>query len=142
MANQKISLMPAAGPLDGTELAEIVQGGVNKKVPTASLAQTPVYETVGPAAGTITDFALPGTQDYVYDIDTSLGDIEIDGIIAERDGQRVIFGNIGANNLRLGVNLGTAANRIRANGADPLLILPGDCLAIRYVEVVLRWIVA
>lgn len=32
MANKKISELPTATSLDGTELYEIVQGGVNKKV--------------------------------------------------------------------------------------------------------------
>lgn len=137
----KISLMPAAGPLDGTELAEIVQGGVNKKVTTASLAQTPIHETLAPAAGTITDFVLPGTQDYVYDIDTSLGDVEIDGTVAERDGQKVTYCNTGANLLKIGINLGTAMNRVRANGAGPIVILQNDALTFQYIEDILRWIV-
>lgn len=141
MANQKISTLPAAGPLDGTELMEVVQGGVNKKVPTGSVAQTPVHEVLAPAAGTITDFALPGTQNYIYDIDTTAGDVEIDGTVAQRDGQTVIYCNTGANLLKLGINLGTAANRLRANGAGPLVILPDDALTIQYVEAVLRWIV-
>lgn len=142
MANQKITTMPAAGPLDGTELAEIVQGGVNKKVTTASLLQTSQYETTAPAAGTITDFALPGTQNYVYDIDTTAGDIEIDGTVAQRDGQKVTYCNTGANLLKIGINLGTAANRVRANGAGPIVILQNDALTIQYVETILRWIVA
>ena len=141
MANQKITTMPAAGPLDGTELAEIVQGGVNKKVPTASLAQTPVHESIAPAAGTITDFALPGTQNYVYDIDTTPGDVEIDGTVAQRDGQTVTYCNTGANLLKIGINLGTAANRLRANGVGPLMVLQNDALTIQYVEALLRWIV-
>lgn len=141
MANQKITTMPAAGPLDGTELMEVVQGGVNKKVTTASVVQAPVHASVGPAAGTITDFALPGTQNYVYDIDTSAGDIEIDGTVAERDGQTVTYCNTGANLLKLGINVGTAANRLRANGAGPLIVPPNDALTIQYVEAILRWII-
>jgi len=137
----KISLMPAAGPLDGTELMEVVQGGVNKKVPTASVGQTPVYETLTPGAGTITDFALPGTQDYIYDIDTTAGDVEIDGTVAERDGQKVTYCNTGANNLKIGIDIGTAVNRVRANGAGPLIVLQNDNLTIQYVEGILRWIV-
>lgn len=138
--SQKISLMAAASTLDGTELMEVVQGGINKKVTTNALVQTPQYETIAPAAGTQVDFALPGTADYVYDVDTTAGDFEIDGIIAERDGQRVTWSNTGANNLRLGVNVGTAANRIRAN-AGPLGILQNDSLTTQYCEAILRWLV-
>lgn len=140
MANQKISGMPAANPLDGTELMEVVQGGVNKHTTTSSVMQTSVHETLEPAAGTITDFALPGTQNYVYDIDTTAGNVLINGIVAQRDGQEVTFGNTGANQLQLGVGAGSLGNEIRAN-AGPLGILPNDNLTIRYVEAILRWIV-
>jgi hypothetical protein len=141
MASQKISTMAAATvPLDGTELLEVVQGGVNKKVTSAQLVQTATYETTAPAAGVYADFALPGHGDYVYDVDTTAGDVEIDGVVAQRDGQRVTWSNTGANNLKLGVNLGTAANRIRAN-AGPLLMLQNDSYTIQYCEAILRWLV-
>lgn len=140
MSNQKISTMPPANPLDGTELVEVVQGGVNKKAPVSSINQTPVWETIEPAAGTITDFALPGPQNYIYDIDTTLGDVEIDGVEAQRDGQEVTYCNVGPNRLKLGVALGSAGNQIRAN-AGPLAILRNDNLTIRYVEAILQWIV-
>lgn len=141
MANQKISSMPPATvPLDGTELMEIVQGGVNKKVTTNSVKQTAQYETTNALLGVVTDFVLPGSGDYVYDVDTTAGDVEIDGIVAQRDGQRVTWSNTGANRLKLGVNVGTAANRIRAN-AGPLLMLQNDSYTIEFCQAISRWLV-
>jgi hypothetical protein len=37
MASEKISALPSAGPLDGTELVPIVQGGANVKVSVRTL---------------------------------------------------------------------------------------------------------
>lgn len=141
MASQKISgLAPATVPLAGSELLELVQAGVNKKVPASSLVNTAIFSNPAIAIGVTTDYALPGTGDYNIDVDTTLGDIEVDGVVSQRDGQRVTWSNTGANNLKLGVNLGTAANRIRAN-AGPLTIAPNDSLTIEYCQSVSRWLV-
>lgn len=64
MADQKISAMPAAATLDGTEITPIVQGGINKQVTTANyvsqvLDVNPVLTTQG---GTnITSYILGDT---------------------------------------------------------------------------------
>jgi len=64
MADQKISAMPSAGTLDGTEITPIVQTGVNKQVTTANyvsqvLDVNPVKTTQG---GTnITSYTLGDT---------------------------------------------------------------------------------
>lgn len=142
MANQKITTLPAAaGPLTGPELLEIVVGGVNSKVTATVLRGTALYQPEAPGAGTITDLVLPGSGDYILDYDTSGGDIEVDGVISQRDGQEVTFLNGGANLLKLGVNISaTPAHRVRAN-AGPLTALQNDCIKITYVQTISRWIV-
>lgn len=50
MANKKISALPTASALDGSELSEIVQGGVNKKVTTQEIADLAI-------AGGATDYS-------------------------------------------------------------------------------------
>lgn len=71
MADQKISAMPAASTLDGTELTPIVQAGVNKQITTAEyvsevLDVNPVLTTQG---GTdITSYTLGDTL-YASDTD-------------------------------------------------------------------------
>lgn len=64
MADQKISAMPSAATLDGTELTPIVQTGVNKQVTTANyvsqvLDVNPVLETQGGTS--ITSYTLGDT---------------------------------------------------------------------------------
>lgn len=64
MADTKISLMPSAATLDGTEITPIVQGGVNKQVTTADyvsevLDVNPVLETQGGTS--LTSYTLGDT---------------------------------------------------------------------------------
>lgn len=103
------------------------------------ISSVPLYSTSAPGAGTHTDNVLSGPSDYVLDIDTTTGNVELDGFVAQRDGQTLVICNIGANVLNLGVNLGAAANRIRASGG-PLTILQNDSLTIRYVSAISRWV--
>jgi len=142
MANQKISTLPAAVALVGSELIELVQGGANVKASIDFLKQASItkYALSGLTTGTYTDNALPGLYDYAIDYDTTTGDIELDGWVAQRDGQIVTHSNIGANLLKIGVNLGAAANRLRAN-AGPLVVLQNDSLTMQYIAAISRWIV-
>jgi hypothetical protein len=145
MADGRISKMPpAAIPFQGNELLEVVQNGVNCKAPSSALNQTKIYDSQAPtAAGTITDFILPGSGDYMYDIDTTIGNIEIDGIVPQRDGQRVTFGNIGINNLYFGVGSahGAAGHQIRSNNG-PLLVLTNDCMSFEFCQALGYWVVS
>lgn len=64
MADQKISAMPAAATLDGTEITPIVQAGVNKQVTTANyVAQVLNVNPVLPTQGgtNITSYTLGDT---------------------------------------------------------------------------------
>lgn len=44
MTKKKISQLPIASALDGTELVEIVQGGVNKKTTTGAVTGVRIYD--------------------------------------------------------------------------------------------------
>lgn len=103
------------------------------------ISSIPLLSASSPVAGTSSNNVLPGPSDYFLDINTAAGAIELDGFIAQRDGQRLVISNVGVNVLSIGVNLGTAANRLRAN-AGPLGILPNDSLAIQYVSALSRWV--
>jgi hypothetical protein len=134
---------PAVVPFQGNEILEVVQGGVNCKAPASALNQTPTYSPYEPsAAGTITNFVLPGPGNYLIDVDTAIGNIEIDGIIPQRDGQSIVFGNAGINNLSFGVGSahGSAGNQLRAN-SGPIVVLPGDTLSIRIYQALGYWVV-
>lgn len=104
------------------------------------ISSVPLLSTSAPTVGTHTDNVLPGPSDYFLDVDTSAGVITLNGFVAQRDGQLLTVSNTGANNLNIGVNVGTAANRVRAN-AGPLTILQNDSLTIQYVLALLRWVV-
>lgn len=69
MADQKISAMPSAATLDGTEITPIVQTGVNKQVTTANyVAQVLNVNPVLPSQGGTGATSLTG---YVYGNGTS-----------------------------------------------------------------------
>lgn len=104
------------------------------------ISSTPILSASAPTAGTHTDNVLAGPSDFFLDVDTTAGAIELDGFVAQRDGQRLVISNTGVNALDLGVNLGTAANRLRAN-SGPLGILQNDSVTIQYCTALLRWIV-
>jgi hypothetical protein len=143
MANQKISTLPSASlPLSGAELAELVQGGANVKVTIASLLAlvVPTYELIAPAAGTYNDVALPGVGDYIIDVDTTLGPVTYNSFVPQRDGQRVTWSCVGANNLSFAALTGpTAANQIRQSA--PLSIVDGDSFTIQYSNGAAKWLV-
>lgn len=143
MPNQKISLMPAAGPLSGAELVELVQGGSNVKGTTgalASLATTPQYVALAPAAGTYNDVVLPGALDYIYDINTTAGNVIYTGFVAQRDGQRLTFSRTGANALSFTALAGSgAANQIRTSGS--LGVAQNDSITFQYSAGAGKWLV-
>lgn len=133
MADQKISTLSPATALTGAELIEAVQGGNNVKVAMSAVLALPSFATQAPAAGTITDMALPGQADYVYDIDTTAGNVVIASVIPERDGQRVTYSNIGPNLLQIEFFAGSVGNQIRGSGGNATLE-EDDSLTIQYCQ--------
>jgi hypothetical protein len=141
MANQKISTLPAATALAGSELLELVQAGVNTKSSIDFFKKATIVKhvvVVPVASGTLTDVVLPGDYDYIIDYDTTVGQIEIDGTVAQRDGQRVTYCCTGANQLVIGANLGTAANQVRMNGS--ITLQQNDSFSEMYVGAISRWV--
>lgn len=104
-------------------------------------AGDPLYATLAPAAGQIDDLVLPGASDYALDIDTSLGNVDISGLVAQRNGQTLYISNTGANLLGfLANNAGSAAaNRIRA--ATDLAAVQNQTLTIRWFSGLDRWLI-
>jgi hypothetical protein len=121
VGSQKITGLAPAGPITGAELFEAVQSGNNVKVALSAIISVPVYATEAPAGGTYTDVVLPSASDLIYDVDTTAGNIIINGIVAQRDGQRVTWSSIGANLLQFGYLAGSLGNQIRASGGNATL---------------------
>jgi hypothetical protein len=142
MANQKISTLPAAGALMGTELIELVQAGVNVKGTVATLiaVSVPGYALIAPAAGTYNDVVLPGASDFIIDVNTTAGIINYTGWVAQRDGQRVTYSCVGANNLNFQPLTGSAAgNQLRMSG--PTGLVDGDSITFQYSNGAGKWLV-
>lgn len=145
MANQKITQLAPAIAFTGSELMELVQAGVNVKasldfIHKYSIAKYELFAPGGP--GVYPDIALPGDYDYIFDVDTTAGQITLDSFISQRDRQRVTLCCIGSGGalLVIGGAAGTAANRIRQSA--PTNLSQQDSITIQYVADVSRWIVA
>lgn len=67
MADTKVSTLPPAGVLDGTELVPIVQGGVSKQTTVAAISAYDIVKTVAAAASNSTT-----TPAAVTDLNASL----------------------------------------------------------------------
>jgi hypothetical protein len=97
------------------------------------------YATSEPAAGIHNNFAI-GAGVGRYDIDTTLGNVELTGIVAGTDGQLLIVTNIGANILQLdSLNAGSlSANRMRLPG-NMVLVQNNAQLLCYYGDSVNKW---
>lgn len=103
------------------------------------VSSTPILSASMPTAGTHADNVLPGPSDFLFDINTSLGNITLNGFVAQRDGQRLVISNVGANALNIGFLAGTAANQVRASGGQ-ITLLQNDSITIQYCLALSRWI--
>lgn len=103
-------------------------------------AGDPLTATIAPAAGALNNLALPGGSDYALDIDTTAGNIDITGLVAQRNGQKLFVSNTGANLLQfLANNAGSAAaNRIRA--ATDLALVQNQTLTLEWFAGINRWL--
>jgi hypothetical protein len=96
------------------------------------LSTKALYKTLVAAAGATNNLALPSASDLVYDINTAAGVANFTGAIAQRDGQRVTFCNVGVNNLTFNaLNSGSSgANQFR---------LPSDLALVQYQSLTLQY---
>lgn len=101
------------------------------------ISSVPLYSSSAPSAGTHADNTLAGPSDFVLDIDTTAGAITLNGFVNQRDGQKLVISNIGANALTIGL-AGTAANQVRISSA--ITLLQNDSITIQYVAAVSRWV--
>jgi hypothetical protein len=88
-----------------------------------------------PTAGTHADNVLSGASDFLLDISTAAGAITLNGFVAQRDGQRIIISNTGANALTVGALAGTAGNQVRMSSA--ITLLQNDSITIQYCKALL-----
>lgn len=108
--------------------------------PTGWAADDPLFSASAPAAGTINNLVLPGASDFALDIDTTLGDVDITGFVAQRNGQTLYVSNTGPNLLQFLVdNVGSvAANRVR--GPSDLGVVQNQTQTIKWFSGLSRWL--
>ena len=88
------------------------------------------------------DVVLPGPSDYVIDVDTSAGAINYTGFVAQRDGQRLTFTNVGTGSNLLTLNAingsSSTANQIRL--AADAGIVHNQSFSIQYSQGATKWL--
>jgi hypothetical protein len=100
----------------------------------------PMYATLAPAAGVYNNVVLPGASDFAIDVDTTAGNVDYGGFVAQRNGQRIILSNTGGNLLQvLALAAGsTVDNRIR--NATDLALVQNQSLTIQYFTGLDLWL--
>lgn len=102
------------------------------------------YISVTPSAGIHANFAPAGFSPTVgrLDIDTSAGNVELTGLVAEADGQLLNVSNIGPNALILDpLNAGSvAANQFRLPGQMYISPQYDSILLCYYAGAINKWV--
>jgi hypothetical protein len=132
----------ASATVPGRVWVNWLDGNVNDPdaVDTGWAASDPLAATIAPAAGVLNNLALPGASDFALDIDTTAGNIDLTGIVAQRNGQKLFVSNTGANLLQfLALNAGSAvANRFRA--ATDLAVVQNQTLTLEWFSGLNKWL--
>lgn len=97
------------------------------------VSSIPLLSASSPTAGTHADNVLPGPSDFLLDINTAAGNITLNAFVAQRDGQRLVISNTGANALNIGILVGTAGNQVRGSGSQ-ITVLQNDSVTLQYCK--------
>lgn len=105
------------------------------------LSTVPLYHDDTTLLGAENNYVLPGYSDYTLDIDTTAGNVNITGFLAQRHNQTLYISNIGVNALTINaLNGGSlAANQLRAVG--DFVLGQYATLTIRYSSGAGKWLV-
>lgn len=102
------------------------------------ISSTPILSASSPTIGTHADNVLAGPSDFFLDINTAAGAITLNGFVAQRDGQKLVITNTGANALVIGALAGTAANQVRMSSS--ITLLQNDSISLQYCTALLKWV--
>lgn len=137
--NKGAVVVDATNPLQRWTSAIAANTADPAVTPADWISSTALHSSSAPSAGTHTDNTLAGPSDFIVDVDTTAGNVTLNGFVAQRDGQKITVCNTGANLLVLGFLAGTAANQIRANGSN-ITILQNDSFTFQYCAAISRWV--
>ena len=107
--------------------------------PTNWVSSRPLYSAAA-LSGT-NNVVLPGASDFYIDVDTTAGNITYTGFVAQRDGQRVTFSNVGANLLTLAALSGSSTGPRQIRAATDLSLIQNQSLTIQYSTGLGKWLV-
>lgn len=138
----KVGARLASASLPGRVWVNTIDSNTNNPdvVDAGWAAEDPLTATSAPSAGTIDNLTLPGASDYALDIDTTDGDIDITGFIAQRNGQKLFLSNTGANLLRVMANNGGSATANQVRAATDLGVVQNQTMALQYFSGLSRWL--
>lgn len=136
--------LPGSRHLVDSAQIKIVDGGAGGTLQfqlAGSIVEYTDLQTLIPAAGTSDNVVIDDLVGFV-DVDTAAGDINITGIVALFDGQKLWISNIGVNILALqSLNGGSSPeNQFRMN--SDLSLLQNMTVQIRYSQAIGKWLVA
>lgn len=109
-------------------------------IETGWAAGDPLYATSAPAAGTFHNVVLPGASNYALDVNTAAGNVVHTGFIAQRNGQRLVISNTGANLYQVDALTGSAANNQVRGIPGGLTIVQNQTLTLEYVATLNKWL--
>lgn len=106
------------------------------------ISSVPLYASSAPSAGTYPDNVLLGPSDYILDYDCTAGNINLNGFVAQRDGQELVIRkkDATANVLTVAALVGSAGNQVQYF-ADSGLAQQYSYVTIRFNETLNAWVV-
>lgn len=105
------------------------------------VSDTPLALVIVPSAGTYHNYVLPGPSDYAVDVDTSAGVVNFGGFVAQRDGQRLIISDHGANLLQLLALAGGSATQNQIRAPSDLTAVQNQTISIQYFAGITKWLI-
>lgn len=132
----------ASSAVAGRTWANILDGNVNDPDvdPTGWAASDIQHATSAPAAGVFNDVVLPGASDFALDIDTTAGDVTHTGFVAQRNGQKLVLSNTGANLYTVDTLTGSAANNQVRGIPGGLTLVQNQTVTLQYVATLNKWL--
>lgn len=138
----KFTQLPAAGALDGTEIAALVKDGVSVQSPVSAFATLALF---GPEASLIT---AAGNNNNVnissarlLVVDTSAGNAVITGFQNGGSGRPLLVVNNGANDIVLSEQDANSIASNRIFGPPLFTVPPESSQMLIYSTIIERWII-
>ena len=138
----KFTQLPAAGALDGDEIAALVKNGVSVQSPVSAFATLALFSpeaSLVAAAGNNNNINI-GTARILV-VDTSLGAAALTGFQLGGTGRPLLIVNDGANDLTLPAEDANSTAENRIYGLAAFIVPAGAAQMLIYSDTLLRWVI-